>query len=121
MTAAASASERGTAADQRGAGRTWPARAPSAAGAPLPPHPGSVLESEFLEPRRITQQALASALGISRRRVNELIRGHRGITADTAIRLGSFFGNAPEYWMHLQSAWDLHRALASHESAVARR
>jgi addiction module HigA family antidote len=75
-----------------------------------PMHPGYFLESRFLKPLGITQQALAEALGISRRRVNELIRGHRGITADTAVRLALFFGNEASFWMQLQSDWDLHEA-----------
>jgi addiction module HigA family antidote len=76
-----------------------------------PVHPGYFLDTRFLKPLNITQQALAEALGISRRRVNELIRGHRGISADTAVRLGMYFGNDPAFWMELQSAWDLHEAI----------
>jgi addiction module HigA family antidote len=75
-----------------------------------PMHPGYFLETRFLKPLGITQQALADALGISRRRVNELIRGHRGITADTAVRLALFFGNEASFWMQLQTDWDLHEA-----------
>ncbi|MCU0951382.1 MAG: HigA family addiction module antitoxin [Burkholderiaceae bacterium] len=75
-----------------------------------PPHPGYFLETRFLKPLGITQQALASTLGISRRRVNELIRGHRGITADTAVRLAMYFGNEASFWMQLQTDWDLHEA-----------
>ena len=75
-----------------------------------PVHPGHFLESRYLKPLAITQQALAAALGISRRRVNELIRGHRGITADTAVRLSLFFGNDAAFWMQLQTDWDLHLA-----------
>jgi addiction module HigA family antidote len=75
-----------------------------------PVHPGHFLETRFLKPLAITQQALALALGISRRRVNELIRGHRGITADTAVRLAMFFGNEASFWMQLQIDWDLHEA-----------
>lgn len=75
-----------------------------------PMHPGYFLETRYLKPLGITQQALADALGISRRRVNELIRGHRGITADTAVRLALFFGNEASFWMQLQTDWDLHEA-----------
>jgi addiction module HigA family antidote len=75
-----------------------------------PVHPGYFLETRFLKPLNITQQALAKALGISRRRVNELIRGHRGITADTAVRLAIFFSNEATFWMQLQTDWDLHQA-----------
>ncbi|MFN7573039.1 MAG: HigA family addiction module antitoxin [Betaproteobacteria bacterium] len=73
-------------------------------------HPGHFLESRYLKPLAITQQALAAALGISRRRVNELIRGHRGITADTAVRLALYFRNDAGFWMQLQTDWDLHLA-----------
>jgi addiction module HigA family antidote len=75
-----------------------------------PPHPGYFLETRFLRPLGITQQELALKLGVSRRRVNELIRGHRGITADTAVRLAMFFGNEAAFWMQLQTDWDLHEA-----------
>jgi addiction module HigA family antidote len=76
-----------------------------------PVHPGYFLESRFLTPMKITQQALARELGISRRRVNEMIRGKRGISPDTAVRLASHFGNEPEFWLELQLAWDVHAAL----------
>lgn len=75
-----------------------------------PMHPGYFLQTRYLKPLGITQQALAEALGISRRRVNELIRGRRGITADTAVRLALFFGNEASFWMQLQTDWDLHEA-----------
>jgi addiction module HigA family antidote len=75
-----------------------------------PPHPGYFLETRFLKPLGITQQELALKLGVSRRRVNELIRGHRGITADTEVRLAMFFGNEAAFWMQLQTDWDLHEA-----------
>jgi addiction module HigA family antidote len=76
-----------------------------------PPHPGRFLETRFLTPLRITQTELAEALGVSRRRVNELIRGHRAITPDTAVRLAMFFGNDAAFWMHLQVAWDMRAAV----------
>ena len=73
-------------------------------------HPGAFLQSRFLEPLGISQDALAKALGVSRRRVNELINGKRAISADTAIRLGIFFGTGPDFWLNLQRAWDMHKA-----------
>jgi addiction module HigA family antidote len=76
-------------------------------------HPGHFLETRFLQPLAISQQSLARELGISRRRVNELIRGHRGITPDTAVRLAYFFGNDAAFWMQLQVAWDLYAAMRS--------
>jgi addiction module HigA family antidote len=87
-----------------------PRAAPRLAARRAPPHPGYFLETRFLKPLGITQQALAATLGVSRRRVNELIRGHRGITADTAVRLALFFGNEASFWMQLQTEWDLHEA-----------
>lgn len=75
----------------------------------VPRHPGRTLE-EQLRPLGMTQTQLAVALGVSRRRVNELIRGRRGITPDTALRLASCVGHDALYWMHLQVAWDLHLA-----------
>ena len=82
-----------------------------------PVHPGYFLESRFLTPMKITQQALARDLGISRRRVNEMIRGKRGISPDTAVRLALYFGNEPEFWLELQLAWDVHVALKDFKPA----
>jgi addiction module HigA family antidote len=76
-----------------------------------PLHPGHFLDTRFLGPLGISQQDLASALGISRRRVNEIIRGHRGITPDTAVRLACYFRNDAAFWLELQLAWDLHAAI----------
>ena len=75
-----------------------------------PLHPGRFLDSHFLRPSGLSQDALANALGISRRRVNELVRGRRGITPDTALRLATYFKIEPSLWTGLQSAWDLHQA-----------
>jgi addiction module HigA family antidote len=89
-----------------------PVRPPRLAPAPRrPPHPGAFLETRYLVPLAITQTELAAALGISRRRVNELVNGRRAITPDTAVRLAMYFGNDAEFWMHLQVAWDMHAAL----------
>ena len=76
-----------------------------------PVHPGYFLETRYLKPLGLSQVALAEALGISRRRVNELIRGKRGITPDTAVRLAAYFRTEPEFWMQLQIAWDVHQAM----------
>jgi antitoxin HigA-1 len=76
-----------------------------------PPLPGEFLATRFLKPLAITQTELAEALGVSRRRVNELINGRRAITPDTAVRLAMFFGNDAAFWMHLQVAWDMHAAV----------
>lgn len=63
-----------------------------------------------MRPSGITQEALARALGVSRRRVNELVRGRRAITPDTAIRLALFFHTDAALWIGLQTAWDMHQA-----------
>ena len=86
-----------------------------------PPHPGEFLDSRFLRPLAITQTDLAEALGVSRRRVNELINGRRAITPDTAVRLALFFGNDASFWMHLQVAWDMHAAMRQVRALVAKR
>lgn len=70
-------------------------------------HPGQVLLHEFLEPLELTQTELASHLGVPLQRVNELVRGKRGVTPDTAWLLSKAFGTTPEFWMNLQSAHDL--------------
>ena len=75
-----------------------------------PLHPGQFLASRFLKPLALSQEALARELGISRRRINEIVNGRRGLTADTALRLAHYFGTGPELWLQLQTAWDLHRA-----------
>jgi addiction module HigA family antidote len=74
-----------------------------------------------MKPLGISQTDLAEALGVSRRRVNELINGKRAITPDTAVRLAMFFGNEAAFWMHLQVAWDMHSAVREVRAAIARR
>lgn len=73
-------------------------------------HPGRILLREFLEPGGITQAKLARDLRISQNRVNELIQGKRGISAETALLLSAYFGNSAEFWMNLQAAHDLSKA-----------
>jgi antitoxin HigA-1 len=70
-------------------------------------HPGQILSEEFLRPLRISQTDLARALRIPLNRVNELVRGKRGITPETALLLAGYFQNSPEFWMNLQTAHDL--------------
>jgi addiction module HigA family antidote len=72
-------------------------------------HPGQILLAEFLEPLRLTQAELARALRIPLNRVNELVRGKRGVTPGSAILLSQYFRNSPEFWMNLQTAHDLSR------------
>ncbi len=73
-------------------------------------HPGEILREEFLQPMRLSQADLARALKISTNRMNELIRGKRGVTPATALLLAAYFGNSAEFWMNLQTAHDLTRA-----------
>jgi addiction module HigA family antidote len=75
-----------------------------------PFHPGEILLEEFLEPAGITQTAFAAKLGWTRARLNELINGKRGITADAALDLASALGTSPKLWMNLQATWDLAQA-----------
>jgi addiction module HigA family antidote len=85
-----------------------------------PIHPGRFLESRFMTPLRISQTELAAALGVSRRRVNELIRGRRAMTPDTALRLGDYFNTDPMFWIQLQVAWDMHAAARGARSSRSR-
>ena len=73
-------------------------------------HPGTILQEEFLDPMKLTQAELARALHIPLNRVNEMIRGKRGITPESALLLAAYFGNSAEFWMNLQTAHDLTRA-----------
>jgi len=72
-------------------------------------HPGQILLAEFLEPLRLTQAELARTLHIPLNRVNELVRGKRGITPESALLFSEYFRNSPEFWMNLQTAYDLSR------------
>lgn len=74
----------------------------------LPPiHPGKILMEEFLAPMGISQYRLAKDISVSPRRINEIVHEKRSITADTALRLGRFFGMTPQFWMNLQNRYDL--------------
>ena len=75
-----------------------------------PTRPGEMLLEEFLKPKGLTQVEAARHLRISMTRLNEIIKGKRGISADTAWRLGDWLGTGPEVWMDLQSKWDLWHA-----------
>ena len=72
-----------------------------------PIHPGEILLDEFLNEFGVTSYALAKAIGVPTNRVTGIVNGERSITADTALRLGRFFGNSPEFWMNLQMHYDL--------------
>lgn len=75
-----------------------------------PFHPGEILREEFLDPAGISQRAFADKLRWSPRKLNEIIKGKRGITAMTAIDLAEALGTTPEFWMNLQQMWDLAEA-----------
>ena len=72
-----------------------------------PIHPGIILLEEFLKPMDISQYRLAKDTSVPARRINEIVHGKRSITADTALRLGKFFNMTPQFWMNLQSRYDL--------------
>lgn len=72
-----------------------------------PIHPGEVLMEEFLEPLSVTQHRLAVAIGVPPRRINEIVHGKRGISADTALRLGRYFGTTDRFWLNLQTRYDV--------------
>jgi addiction module HigA family antidote len=84
-------------------------RDPSWLGPAIPP--GEMLLEEFLQPMGIGQVEAARRLGISLNRLNEIVLGKRGITADTALRLGRLLKTSPQFWMRLQADWDLHEAI----------
>ena len=72
-----------------------------------PIHPGEILVTEFLEPMGITQYRLAKDIGVTPRRINEIVHGRRAISADTALRLSHFFGMEAQFWLNLQSRFDM--------------
>ena len=77
----------------------------------IPPiHPGEILMEDFIKGFEITQNRLAVAIGVPPRRINEIVHGKRGITADTALRLAKYFGTSAEFWINLQSHYELDRA-----------
>ncbi|MCP4370915.1 MAG: HigA family addiction module antidote protein [Deltaproteobacteria bacterium] len=74
----------------------------------LPPiHPGEILIEEFLKPMGLSQYRLAKDISVPPRRINEIVHGKRSISADTALRLGRFFGISPQFWLNLQTRFDL--------------
>ncbi len=84
-----------------------------------PTHPGEILLKEFLEPLGRTQVQLAKAIGVPVQRVNTIISGRRGVTAETALLLSRELKTTPEFWMNLQAAWDLHHAARQLKAASA--
>ena len=82
-----------------------------------PFHPGEILLEEFLQPAGITQAAFAEQVGWTRARLNELIKGKRGVTADAALDLSEALGTTPKLWMNLQATYDLAQAIKRREVA----
>ena len=72
-----------------------------------PIHPGEALLEEFIKPKNLSQNRLANDIGVDARRINEIVLSKRSITADIALRLVRFFGNSPQFWMGLQTQYDL--------------
>lgn len=83
-----------------------------------PVHPGEILEEEFLKPMEISQYRLAIDTSVPPRRINEIVHGKRGISADTALRLSLYFGTSAEFWMNLQSKYDLETERDRSESEI---
>jgi addiction module HigA family antidote len=78
---------------------------------PLPPvHPGEILREDYMRPLGLSSNALAIAIGVTAARINELVTGKRGLTADTALRLARYFGTDPRSWMNLQLNYELEMA-----------
>ncbi len=83
-----------------------------------PIHPGEILMAEFLEPMGISQYRLAKDIGVTPRRINEIVHGRRSITADTALRLGRFFNMEAQFWLNLQTHYDMEVALEALEDRL---
>jgi len=77
-------------------------------------HPGEVLHEEFMEPLGLSANRLGTMLGVPHNRISDIIRGRRGVTADTALRLARCFGTTPEFWLNLQIAHDVSKAIEEH-------
>lgn len=83
-------------------------------------HPGEILQEEYLTPLGLSARALAEMLGVPANRLSEIIRGRRGVSADTAIRLGRYFGTDARFWLNLQTAHDLSKAASENDYSGVR-
>jgi len=83
-------------------------------------HPGEILRDDFLQPMKISVYALAEAIKVPRSRVNDIVLGRRGMTADTAFRLARYFGTTPDFWINLQARYDLDAADRKLRRRIAR-
>jgi len=84
-----------------------------------PTHPGEVLLEDFMKPLGLTQYALAKALGVTQVRIGEIVQGKRAVSPDTALRLARYFGTSAEFWMNMQTTYDLERARDKSAAAIA--
>jgi addiction module HigA family antidote len=84
-------------------------------------HPGEILREEYLTPLGMSARALAKSLGVPANRLTEIMRGERDVSADTAIRLGRYFGTDPRFWLNLQAAFDLSKAEKENNYASIRK
>ena len=83
------------------------------------PHPGEILDEEFLRPLGLSQNALSKAISVPSNRINELVRGRRGISADTDLRLSRYFGLSDGYWLTLQNRFDMMEARRAAADSIA--
>jgi antitoxin HigA-1 len=86
----------------------------------IPIHPGEILLHDFMEPLNLTQYALAKAIAVAPIRISQITRGQRAITADTALRLSRYFGTRPDWWLDLQTHYDLELATDKLEPRINR-
>ncbi len=84
-----------------------------------PVTPGEILKEEYLEPLGLSQNALARAVGVSPRSINEIVLGRRSITAPMSIRLGAYFRQTPRFWLNVQTECDLRRALRDEKTLTS--
>ena len=87
---------------------------------PQPVHPGEILYEEFMKPMGLSQYRVAVDIHVPPRRINQIVHGERGISADTALRLGRFFGVSPQFWLNLQSHYDLEVEAGKLKSRLSR-
>jgi addiction module HigA family antidote len=85
-----------------------------------PIHPGEIIREEVLDPLNMSVNQLAKLLAIDAPRLNEIVRGRRGISADTALRLGRYLGNSPEFWLKLQLSYELRVARQAKQKEIDR-
>ena len=84
------------------------------------PHPGETIREDVLDPLNLSVNQLAKALGVTAARLNDIVRGRRGVTADTALRLSRYLGTSPEFWLGLQLEYDLRVARSAKQKEIER-